>query len=109
MPGLHDGGALARAQEQDEAQAQAEARARQRALAKLGFYKHLALAGGLSLLFLALNLFYGRGHWWFVWPVLGLGLSVAWRAFKAFGGAEAEEELTRRLQERELRKERQRR
>lgn len=107
MAQLHDGGALARAQMQD--QEQAEARAQKRAMAKLGFYKHLAGATGVSLLCLAINLLTSREHWWFVWPVLALGLSVAFHAFKVFGGAEAEESLKQRLVEKEMRKERERR
>lgn len=83
MTGLHDGGALARAQERDEA------RARGRTLARRRFHKHLALAAAVSLLCLAANLLTSRERWWFVWPVLALGLSLAVHAFKVFGGAGA--------------------
>lgn len=107
MTDLHDGGALARAQMQD--QEQAEARAHRRAMAKLGFYKHLAAAVGVSVLCLVVNLLTSRAYWWFVWPVLGLGISVAFHAFMVFGGAiGAEEALKRRLVEKELQKERER-
>ncbi len=101
MTRLHDAGSLARAQEQEMARAEA----------KLAFRKHLAGAVAVSLLCLAINALTSRAYWWFAWPTLALALSVAFHAFKVFGGKEAgaEEGLSRRLLEKELEKERQKR
>lgn len=60
-------------------------KARERVEEKRNFYRHLSVYLAMSVFFLFLNIFTGRGHWWFIYPVLGWGIGIAAQYFQLFG------------------------
>ena len=53
----------------------------------------------------ALNLLTAPGYWWFLWPMLGWGIGIAFHAVNTFGiGKNWEENKIRELMEQENRK-----
>jgi len=61
-------------------------RAKARPEAKLGFFRHAAIAGGISVVLAGINLATSPGNLWFWWVVLALAIGIAIRAAKTFGG-----------------------
>jgi uncharacterized membrane protein YdbT with pleckstrin-like domain len=79
-------------------------RAKARAEAKLGFFRHAAIAGGISLVLAGINLATSPGNLWFWWVVLALAIGIAIRAVKTFGGPKPEE-IKKQMIAKELEKE----
>jgi hypothetical protein len=53
----------------------------------------------------ALNLLTAPGYWWFLWPMLGWGIGIAFHAVNVFGiGKNWEEKKIRELMEEERKK-----
>ncbi len=59
--------------------------AQKRVKAKKGFYSHLVVYLIVNAFLFAVNLFTFHGHYWFVYPLLGWGVSVAIQFFTVFG------------------------
>ncbi|MCB9038985.1 MAG: 2TM domain-containing protein [Lewinellaceae bacterium] len=59
--------------------------ARSRVREKKRFYRRLGIFVALSVFFLLLNVLTSFGSWWFMWPILGMGLGIAIKYFKIFG------------------------
>ena len=59
--------------------------ARSRVQEKKRFYRRLGSFAALSVFFFLLNLFTSAGSWWFMWPILGMGIGITVKYFKLFG------------------------
>ena len=78
------------------------ARARSRVRAKLGFAWHFAVFVLINLGLYAINLSYTPHTLWFVWPLGGWGLALAFHALAVFQGSGLSEELLEAEVRREL-------
>ena len=58
--------------------------AERRVRAKLGFIAHATTYVLVMALLAAINLMTNRTHLWFVWPLLGWGIGLAWHAIGVF-------------------------
>jgi len=59
-------------------------RAKKRVDAQIGFYIHLAAYAGVNLLLIIINLTTSARHLWFIWPLIGWGIGVAFHALAVF-------------------------
>lgn len=59
--------------------------ARRRVSEKKRFYRRLGSFVVMSIFFFLLNLFVTPGHWWFMWPIFGIGIGVVVKYFQVFG------------------------
>ena len=50
-----------------------------------GFYQHLITYVLVNLGLFGLYLFSGSGYYWFVWPLIGWGIGLAFHAYGVFG------------------------
>lgn len=74
--------------------------AEKRVKAKKKFRSHLFSFIGLSIFFIALNLFTSTQVFWAIFPILGIGLGVFFHGIKVYGGMNSES-----WEEKELEKE----
>jgi hypothetical protein len=51
-------------------------RAKKRVEAKIGFYIHLAVYGGVNILLIVINLFTSPHYIWFKWPLMGWSIGL---------------------------------
>ncbi len=58
--------------------------AERRVRAKLGFIAHATTYVLVMALLAAINLMTNRTHLWFVWPLLGWGIGLAWHGIGVF-------------------------
>jgi hypothetical protein len=58
--------------------------ARRRAGAKLGFYIHAAVFTKVNLGLFAINAYFTPSHTWYVWPLAGWGIGLAFHCFAVF-------------------------
>jgi len=79
-------------------------KAKKRVKAKKAFYQHLMSFAIVNLFFLALNLLTSPGSLWFVFPLLGWGLGLAFHYVDVFG-IPGFDILSKEWEERELEKE----
>lgn len=87
------------------------AKAKKRVKAKKSFYQHLMSYAIVNLFLFALNLLTSPSHYWFIYPMLGWGIGLAFHYVDVFGipGFDIlSKEWEDRELERELDKERQR-
>jgi 2TM domain len=59
--------------------------AQKRVKAKKGFYTHLVIYLIVNAFLFAINMLTSRQHFWFVYPLLGWGVSIAIQYFTVFG------------------------
>jgi len=59
--------------------------AKKRVEAKIGFYIHAIVYGGVNALLMTLDLTGSPGKVWFIWPLFGWGIGLALHALKVFG------------------------
>ncbi len=81
--------------------------ARRRVREKRSFYLQLGTFVVLSAFFFLINILTSPGHWWFMWPILGIGIGLAARYFQVFGlpgVGPADEEWEAREMEKEMRR-----
>ena len=81
--------------------------ARSRVREKKRFYRRLGIFVALGIFFFLLNLLTSFGTWWFMWPILGMGIGLAVKYFKVFGFpgvGPIDEEWEEREAEREMRR-----
>jgi uncharacterized membrane protein len=50
------------------------------------FYQHFSVYLVVNAALVALNLLTSPGYFWFVWPLFGWGIGVAFHALSVFGG-----------------------
>jgi len=55
---------------------EAYTKAKKRVEAKMGFYIHISVYLGVSILLTILNLFVTKGYFWAMWPMIGWGSGV---------------------------------
>jgi hypothetical protein len=79
-------------------------KARKRVKAKKGFYQHLMAYAIVNTFLLALNIFVSPGYLWFVFPMLGWGMGLAFHYVDVFG-IPGFDILSKEWEERELEKE----
>lgn len=87
------------------------ARAKKRVKAKKAFYQHLMSYAIVNLFLFALNIITSPSHYWFIYPMLGWGIGLAFHYVDVFGipGFDIlSKEWEDRELERELERERQR-
>lgn len=72
--------------------------------AKMGFYIHLAVAVGASILLLVINVATSAQYLWSKWPLMGLAISVFWHAMAIFLFSK-KSSIPKNLIEREMEKE----
>lgn len=60
------------------------AAARQRAIAKYGFYRHLALYLVINAFLVLINIATGAETNWAIWPMLGWGIAVVIHGLSVF-------------------------
>jgi hypothetical protein len=60
-------------------------RAKKRVKAKKGFYQHLMSFVIVNMFLFALNMITYPFHWWFVYPLLGWGVGLAFHYVEVFG------------------------
>jgi hypothetical protein len=58
--------------------------AERRVRAKLGFIGHATTYVLVMALLALINLMTNRAHLWFVWPLLGWGIGLAWHGIAVF-------------------------
>ena len=58
--------------------------AKRRVEAKLGFYIHLAVYVAVNILLVVLNLVFSPGYLWFLWPLGGWGIGLAFHALAVY-------------------------
>lgn len=78
-------------------------RASRRVVAKVGFYIHLAVYLAVNILLAILNLIYSPQYLWFLWPLFGWGIGIAFHALGVFfflPGSRLKERMIRREMER---------
>jgi len=80
--------------------------AEQRVQAKMGFYGHLTAYILVNGLLIAIYLFTTAGGYpWFIWPMLGWGIGLAFHFAGVFGfGSSNSAEVRRRMIEEEMRR-----
>lgn len=86
-------------------------RAKKRVKAKKAFYQHLMSYAIVNLFLFALNIVTSPSHYWFIYPMLGWGIGLAFHYVDVFGipGFDIlSKEWEDRELERELERERQR-
>lgn len=59
-------------------------KAKKRVAAKVGFYIHLSVYIGVSILLLIVNLSTPAQYLWFKWPLIGWGIGVFFHALGVF-------------------------
>ncbi len=79
-------------------------KAKKRVKAKKAFYQHLMSFAIVNLFLLALNLLTSPGYLWFVFPLLGWGVGLAFHYVDVFG-IPGFDILSKEWEERELEKE----
>lgn len=76
-----------------DAEAHLRAAARRRLEAEAGSWRFLALWGVLALLFVAIwAVSSPGGYFWPVWPIIGVGIGVAFSFFESYGSRRITEE-----------------
>ncbi len=60
-------------------------RAKKRVKAKKGFYQHLMSFVIVNIFLFSLNIITSPSHWWFVYPLLGWGMGLAFHYVEVFG------------------------
>ena len=78
------------------------AAARRRAVAKYGFFVHVAVYAAVMLLLVIINLLTSRSQIWFVWPLIGWGLAVVLHGLRVYVLAD-KNAIVEAMTERELR------
>jgi len=59
-------------------------RAKKKVDAQIAFYIHLAAYAGVNLLLIIINIATSTRHLWFIWPLMGWGIGVAFHALAVF-------------------------
>lgn len=59
--------------------------AKERVEKKMGFMIHAGVYVAVNAGLIALNLTRSPDNYWFIWPLAGWGIGVAFHAFKVFG------------------------
>jgi 2TM domain len=85
-----------------EIEREVRAKARGRVRAKLGFGWHLAVFVLVNVVLYALNRSYTPNTLWFVWPLSGWGLALAFHALGVYQGSGIREEMLEAEVRREL-------
>ena len=79
--------------------------ARKRVKAKKDFYIHLVVYICVNAFLFSINMLTSPGHYWFIYPLLGWGVSIAIQFFTVFGiNGRLNENWEEREIEKELRK-----
>ncbi len=79
-------------------------KAKKRVEAKIGFYIHLAVYVGVSILLIIINLLTSTRELWFRWPLIGWGIGVLFHALGVFAFTEPSS-IKERMIEKEMKKE----
>jgi len=71
-----------------------------------GLYIHLIVYVVVNLILFSINMIFSPANLWFLWPLMGWGIGVAFHVFTVFGfgfmfGADWEERKIRELMEKE--------
>jgi len=72
------------------------------------FYQHLAIYILINAVLIIINLLTSRNYLWFVWPLLGWGIGVAFHALSVYGefwGAGWQERKIKEIMEKDRRRE----
>ena len=88
--------------ERAEIERQVRARARSRVRVKLGFAWHFAVFALINLGLYVINRSYTPSTAWFLWPLGGWGLALAFHALAVYQGSGLSEELLEAEVRREL-------
>jgi hypothetical protein len=69
-----------------------------------GLYIHLIVYGVVNLILFSINMITSPGNLWFLWPLMGWGIGVAFHVLSVFGlglmfGADWEQRKIRELME----------
>ncbi len=81
-------------------------RAKKKVAERKDFYGHLAAYVIINCFLIAINLLTSPGKLWFIWPMFGWGIGLAFHAFNVFGlpgAGRLDEEWEARELEKELR------
>ncbi len=84
---------------------QAYRQAQKRVAAKFGFFIHLSAYVIVNLALVAINLMTTPQYFWFIWPLMGWGIGIAFHAlatFLFFGGSSLKQRMIQKEKDRLL-------